>query len=585
MTRRCHRRPFPFVEQLERRELLSANSLTPFGTLASWVQDDVGNTFETAAEVALTDTGSGSQAGTIERAFDRDLYRFTATASGEMMIREIARWGSRLDPLLRVYDENGQLIAHNDDDGLSLNSRVMISVTAGLTYYVQAGGYGWSRDSYQLQLATVAPITDDFPNSLAEAATWQLAPDGSGTQTGVIERAGDVDILRVEATVSGQMTITQSAAAQGRLDSYLAVYDAGGQLIARNDDHDRSLNSRIDITVEAGSVYYIKAAAFGRSTGAYNIELTTITQDDDPEPVDPSADTPADPDGGSGTDPDSGTSAEPDTGTSTGPDSDTPSQPDTETAPDSSEGTTDTTTADEPWAFQIDVTVSGFTTAQLAIVQQAVDFWEQVIVGDLPDVVYRGVVIDDVTITITSLAIDGAGGVLGQAAATALRSGSSLPYAGFIQLDTSDVATMENSGSLLGVLTHEIAHVLGFGVLWSRLGLLSGTGTSSPGFTGANAVAEYNALFGTNVTAVPVEADGGSGTALAHWDESILGSELMTGWFNAGQTNALSRLTVASLADMGYEVDLDAAQTYVVSTTSIAAASAANRSNVYRPGY
>ena len=41
-------------------------------------------------------------------------------------------------------------------------------------------------------------------------------------------------------------------------------------------------------------------------------------------------------------------------------------------------------------------TMSGFTTSQQAIVLQAVDRWEEIIIGDLPDVVYQGQVIDDV---------------------------------------------------------------------------------------------------------------------------------------------------------------------------------------------
>jgi hypothetical protein len=218
------------------------------------------------------------------------------------------------------------------------------------------------------------------------------------------------------------------------------------------------------------------------------------------------------------------------------------------------------------------VTMTGFTTAQQQIIQQAVDRWEEIIVGDLPNVTYQGRVIDDLAIAFSSITIDGTGSVLGQATATAYRTDSGLPYRGYVQLDTSDVASMQNNGTLLSVLEHEIAHVLGVGVLWNGMGLLSGTRTSSPGYTGANAVAAYNAIFGTNVTSIPVEADGGSGTALAHWEESVLGNELMTGWFNSGQSNPLSRITIASLADLGYQVNLSAADTYTASTTASTAA-------------
>ena len=50
---------------------------------------------------------------------------------------------------------------------------------------------------------------------------------------------------------------------------------------------------------------------------------------------------------------------------------------------------------------------------------------------------------------------------------------------------------------------------------------------------------------------------GGEGTADAHWRESVFGNELMTGFVEAS-TNALSRVSVASMADLGYAVNLEA---------------------------
>lgn len=63
---------------------------------------------------------------------------------------------------------------------------------------------------------------------------------------------------------------------------------------------------------------------------------------------------------------------------------------------------------------------------------------------------------------------------------------------------------------------------------------------------------EYRALSGCDA-AVPTETDGGAGTACLHWDESCFQSELMTG-FNTGDQE-LSRVSIATLEDMGYVVD------------------------------
>ena len=62
---------------------------------------------------------------------------------------------------------------------------------------------------------------------------------------------------------------------------------------------------------------------------------------------------------------------------------------------------------------------------------------------------------------------------------------------------------------------------------------------------------------------VPVENTGGPGTADGHWRETVFRNELMSG-FIAAPGNPLSRMTVASLGDLGYKVDLDAAEPYTL---------------------
>jgi hypothetical protein len=130
-----------------------------------------------------------------------------------------------------------------------------------------------------------------------------------------------------------------------------------------------------------------------------------------------------------------------------------------------------------------------------------------------------------------------------------------------MQFDSADLAEMERNGSLLDVILHEMGHVLGIGTIWDTLGLLQGEGTSNPVFTGPQATAEFNAIFGANARGVPVESDGGPGTRDAHWDEELFGNELMSG-FIATAANPLSRVTVASLADMGYTVNIAAADPF-----------------------
>ncbi len=89
---------------------------------------------------------------------------------------------------------------------------------------------------------------------------------------------------------------------------------------------------------------------------------------------------------------------------------------------------------------------------------------------------------------------------------------------------------------------------------------------------GAQATAAYNQVFGTSASGVPVENTGGAGTRDSHWRDSILVNELMTGWAGPGTNLPLSRITVGSLADLGYTVNYAAADAYTPSSSSLAAA-------------
>ena len=60
---------------------------------------------------------------------------------------------------------------------------------------------------------------------------------------------------------------------------------------------------------------------------------------------------------------------------------------------------------------------------------------------------------------------------------------------------------------------------------------------------------------------VPLENAGGPGTRDSHWRETLFGNELMSGYV-AAAGNPLSKLTLASLQDIGYQVDMKAAEPY-----------------------
>jgi hypothetical protein len=115
-------------------------------------------------------------------------------------------------------------------------------------------------------------------------------------------------------------------------------------------------------------------------------------------------------------------------------------------------------------------------------------------------------------------------------------------------------------------------HVLGFGVFWNDLNLLTGFDTPTVGYLGSGGINGCILTGGTNscLNSVPVENTGGAGTANSHWRETTFGTELMTGFANASPM-PISVMTVRSMADLGYGVNTAASDPYTIFVGSLQA--------------
>ncbi len=210
--------------------------------------------------------------------------------------------------------------------------------------------------------------------------------------------------------------------------------------------------------------------------------------------------------------------------------------------------------------------VGEWSDALKAVFIASADFLASLIAEDIPEAVDRnGNLYDDLVITADLDAIDGVGGILGQAGPTGVRTDSGLTAVGQMIFDEADAQSYYDAGLFDDIVLHEMMHVMGFGTLWDRNGLVSTEiddgGTKKPTddiltseYTGAAA----NLAFPED-TFILVETDGGAGTAGGHWDEETYFDELMTGYIGYldstgtyDDTNYLSDWSVASLADLGY---------------------------------
>lgn len=223
--------------------------------------------------------------------------------------------------------------------------------------------------------------------------------------------------------------------------------------------------------------------------------------------------------------------------------------------------------------YNIDLQFVNISVADQKLFFDAANVWSSVIVGDLvsrrlqdaPLPPIQGCPypdeIDDVFICGFAEQIDqdgtlSGGNVLASAGPTWLRGDNLLPVAGFIRLDEFDLPFLREFGNLDDILRHEMAHVLAYGTGWADLKLVS-TDSSVCSYRGERANSEYKLISGCDT--VPLELEGGGGSACSHWSENCLQAELMTPTLNNGVDNTLSRITIAAFEDIGYNVSYAAA--------------------------
>jgi hypothetical protein len=234
---------------------------------------------------------------------------------------------------------------------------------------------------------------------------------------------------------------------------------------------------------------------------------------------------------------------------------------------------------------QFDITVrfigDGGTARQRDALTSAVERWRRVIAGDagtallnvpagecqswLPTVNEN---INDLLVYVRVASIDGAGKILGRAGPCYIKAANKLPFMGYLELDQDDLPLLLTERVLENVVLHEMGHILGIGTLWNyQRQLLVGAGGDDPYFKGMEAHTQLTSTIGFSYTGlgVPVENSGPTGTRDVHWRRSVFANELMQGYV-LPSIMPLSRITIASLTDLGYVTTMFGADSYTFLT-------------------
>ena len=231
------------------------------------------------------------------------------------------------------------------------------------------------------------------------------------------------------------------------------------------------------------------------------------------------------------------------------------------------------------------VFLADFTAIQKRVIEYAARRWMSIIREDLPDYTFTqgwsttcgdhsyripaGERIDDLRIYITSFDDDDDDEIGGWASPRVLRETSHLSVVGCMAFN------LDHYPSFRHIALHEIGHVLGFGSLWDDLGFLQNPSRNNPNgdthFNGPLAIAAFNDAGGRNYTGAKVPVSRWGRSADSHWSGIFGGEVLGHSLLSFSDSDRLSAITLQSLADLGYNVDVTQADPYTLHSALVKA--------------
>lgn len=266
---------------------------------------------------------------------DVDLFAVELTA-GDTLFADIniSTTDSDLDPVLSIFDAEGNLLVQNDDNSFENEDGEIVTEAESFqqfvpiqsgTYYigisssqnldydptVAGSGSGDSFGSYSLELSIEEFVSDDLatesndiirsanPIELDSEAPVTFSGEIGDNTTSILSPEGDVDLFRVELEKGDILFADINAAIIGSdLDAILSIFDADGNLLVQNDDNsfevDGEVVTEIDplsqwIAFEDGTFFIGVSSSLnseynpnvatssrdtGESSGFYSLELS-----------------------------------------------------------------------------------------------------------------------------------------------------------------------------------------------------------------------------------------------------------------------------------------------------------------------
>ena len=227
---------------------------------------------DSIAEAAPISTDGQPQAHNLHIQGDEDYLCFEATAGNAYTI-ETQDLGGDIDPVMYLYDSEGQELAHNDDASLdTLAPRLVWVAPSNGRYCVMvedlAGDATGIDANYSVTVreSAFAEGADEYEpdDTLSEASP--IESDGTRQQH-TFNTSNDVDYVSFAAEAGVEYTIETGNLGAG-CDTIIYLYDEAGVELDYDDDaSDQTFASSIVWTAPSSGTYYVMIRDFGGRAG------------------------------------------------------------------------------------------------------------------------------------------------------------------------------------------------------------------------------------------------------------------------------------------------------------------------------
>jgi len=239
---------------------------------------------DSIAEAAPITTDGRPQAHNLHIQGDEDYLCFEATAGNAYTI-ETQGLGGDIDPVMYLYDSEGQELAHNDDASFdTLAPRLVWVAPSSGRYCVMvedlAGEATGIDANYSISVreSAFAEGADQYEPDDSLSQSSLIASDGT-RQKHTFHTSTDVDYVSFAAQEGVEYTI-QTGNLQAGCDTIIYLYDdAGVELVYDDDASDETFASSIVWTAPSTGVYYVGMNDYrGRAGPAVSCEIWITAQ-------------------------------------------------------------------------------------------------------------------------------------------------------------------------------------------------------------------------------------------------------------------------------------------------------------------